>query len=422
MKILHTSDLHIGRSLYGTRRYKEYKQFLDWLIQAIEQNNIDVLLISGDIFDTSAPSAKAQELYYEFLCNASKKCKHIIITAGNHDSPSFLEAPKGLLKVINTFIVANINDDIENEVILIKNDTDNPELIVCAIPYLRDRDIRSSEAGETFTDKNKKVTEGIKKHYNAVFDYAENLRKEIFEKDGNFIPIISMGHLFTAGGKTTDGDGVRELYIGTLAHVDNSLFRNTISYTALGHLHVPQKVGDNPFIRYSGSPLAIGFNEANQKKTVICLELNKTTQESQIPRPEINKIEIPKFQKLKLISGDLEKIKQELSKLKQENANVWVEIQYTGKAVIGNLKEEVEILTKDSNIEVLRIQNKQIIQRTLSSTVPEESLDKLSERDVFKRCLESAEIPQEQIPELENLYNRVLTLIHEQDKSDDNEN
>jgi exonuclease SbcD len=418
MKILHTSDWHIGRSLYGTRRYEEFTKYLNWLNETIEKENISILLIAGDIFDTSAPGSRAQELYYKFLCKlTTSKCRHIIITAGNHDSPSFLEAPKELLKVINVRVSAAITDNISDEVLTLKDTAGNPEIIVCAVPYLRDKDIRTAESGESISDKNKKINEGIKNHYNKVFKYAEKVQSEIFKTHKNYLPIIAMGHLFAAGGKTTDGDGVRELYIGTLAHIDKSIFPESISYTALGHLHVPQVVASTPPIRYSGSPLPIGFGESEQKKLVIIVEFNTKDSNVKTPQATIKEIEVPRFQALKLIKGDFDKISKELDILKQKAISTWVEIQYTGKEIIGNLKEQIEIKTENSPIEVLRIQNKQIMDRTLTQTVPEESLEKLSEVDVFKRCLEAAEIPKEQYVILEELYAHTLKLITETDNS-----
>ena len=101
MRILHTSDWHLGRSLYGRKRYEEFAAFLDWLVQAIEGEGIDALLVAGDVFDTSTPSNRAQELYYRFLCRvAASCCRYVVVIAGNHDSPSFLNAPKELLRAL----------------------------------------------------------------------------------------------------------------------------------------------------------------------------------------------------------------------------------------------------------------------------------------------------------------------------------
>ena len=150
MRVLHTSDWHIGRTLYGRKRYEEFESFLTWLAETIQQNRIDALLVSGDVFDTSAPSNRAQELYYRFLCRvAASVCRHVVVVAGNHDSPSFLNAPKELLRALDVHVVGSSTENTEDEVLVLRNEQDAPELIVCAVPYLRDRDIRVAEAGES---------------------------------------------------------------------------------------------------------------------------------------------------------------------------------------------------------------------------------------------------------------------------------
>jgi len=288
IKILHTSDWHLGCSLYGRKRYEEFSAFLDWLAQTIDDEKVDALLVAGDVFDTSTPSNRALELYYRFLCRvAASCCRHVVVIAGNHDSPSFLNAPKELLRALNVYVVGSMTDEPTDEVIVLKNnpqisqmDADNVEAIVCAVPYLRDKDMRTVEAGETIDGKNRKLIEGVKKHYEAVVKLAEtkrnNLRKSAQSADKH-IPIIAMGHVFTAGGKTVDGDGVRELYVGSLAHVGEEVFPSSIDYLALGHLHVPQAVGSAEHIRYCGSPIPMGYGEATQEKKVVLVEFNQRT-------------------------------------------------------------------------------------------------------------------------------------------------
>ena len=221
MKVLHTSDWHLGRTLYGRKRYDEFTAFLQWLNDTIVDREVDILLIAGDIFDTSTPSNRAQELYYRFLCRvANTRCRHVIITAGNHDSPSFLNAPRELLRALNVHVVGSVTDEPGDEVLVLHNAEHQPEAIVCAVPYLRDKDVRGAEPGETLEAKTAKFGEGVRNHYAQVCILAENRRRELEHPGPNGgIPIIATGHLFTTGGKTVEGDGVRELYVGTLAQV-----------------------------------------------------------------------------------------------------------------------------------------------------------------------------------------------------------
>jgi len=256
MKLLHTSDWHLGRSLYGKKRYEEHSAFLDWLSRTIEDEKVDALIVAGDVFDTSTPSNRAQELYYRFLCRvAASCCRDVVIIGGNHDSPSFLNAPKELFRALNVYVVGAVTDAVNDEVIVLGKG-DKPEAIVCAVPYLRDKDLRTVEPGETIGDKNAKLVEGLKKHYADVCEVAEAKQKEFRDAGHDGIPIVATGHLFTAGGKTVDGDGVRELYVGSLAHVSKDTFPSSIDYFALGHLHIPQVVGKTEHIRYCGPHIA----------------------------------------------------------------------------------------------------------------------------------------------------------------------
>lgn len=405
MKVLHTSDWHIGRTLYGRKRYEEFESFLTWLTETIQQNEIDVLLVAGDVFDTSTPSNRAQELYYRFLCRvAASPCRHVVVVAGNHDSPSFLNAPKELLKALDVHVVGNSSDNPEDEVLVLRNEHDAPELIVCAVPYLRDRDIRVAEAGESVEDKDRKLIDGIRNHYTAVAVLAEQRREEL----GADIPIVATGHLFTAGGQTVDDDGVRELYVGSLAHVTVGIFPTCFNYLALGHLHVPQKVGGLETIRYSGSPLPMGFGEAKQRKSICQVEFHSTSASVQL-------IDVPVFQQLDRVKGDWGCISSRILELSATGFQGWLEIIYEGDELIGDLRERLENTISGTRMEILRIKNNRIINRLLGQIHEDETLDDLNENDVFERCLVAHDIPEDQRPELMRAYQETLSSLNEDD-------
>jgi len=416
MKILHTSDWHLGRSLYGRKRYNEFSEFLDWLSTTIEQKNIDVLLVAGDIFDTSTPGNRAQELYYRFLCKvANSCCRHIIVIGGNHDSPSFLNAPKELLRVLNVHVVGSIMASAEDEVITLHNNNNEPEAIICAVPYLRDKDIRTARAGESIADKNSQLLQGLKKHYADVCAIAQQKQAEFKERyKHSDIPVIAMGHLFTAGGKTIDGDGVRELYVGSLAHVGSDIFPDTVTYAALGHLHVAQTVGDCEHIRYSGSPIPMGYGEAKQQKKVILVEFyNKTVQIEEYP--------VPCFQLLERIEGSLDAIEEKITQLKNNDdpliQSAWLEIIYTGSTIVPDLNNRLEQSLENSAMEIRRIQNKQLTNQVIATIHKNDTLDDLSEYDVFQRCLNGADIPEDDQEELHQSYNEIIKSLHEEDSN-----
>ena len=403
MKILHTSDWHLGRSLYGRKRYDESLAFLNWLADLIESEGVDALLVAGDIFDTSTPSNRAQELYYRFLCKvAASCCRHIVVIAGNHDSPSFLNAPKELLRALNVYVVGSISEDPEAEVITLFGPDNIPEAIVCAVPYLRDRDIRTVETGETVADKNVKLVEGMQKHYAEVCKFAERKQTE----SGN-IPIIGMGHLFTTGGKTVDGDGVRELYVGSLAHVGENIFPDCIDYLALGHLHVPQKVGKSEHIRYSGSPIPMGYGEASQEKSVVLVEFSENRRITLLP--------VPCFQVLKRISGGIDEISTKINELKLQASNAWLEIEYTGTMIAGNLQGIINEAIADTDMEIRRIKNWRNDGRVSDQIDQKETLDDLDVNDVFIRCLDSYEVTEEERPALILAYKEIIQHLQEED-------
>ena len=416
MKILHTSDWHLGRSLYGRKRYDEFEQFLDWLTLTLDRERIDALLIAGDVFDTGTPGNRAQELYYRFLCRVSASCcRHVVVIAGNHDSPSFLNAPKDLLRALDVYVVGAMTEALDDEVIVLHKDG-KPEAIICAVPYLRDKDLRTVEPGETMDDKNIKLALGLKKHYSDVCAIAEKKRDEILQSTKSndqepTIPIIAMGHLFTAGGKTVDGDGVRELYVGSLIHVGPDSFPRAIDYLALGHLHVPQRVGGNELMRYSGSPIPMGFGEAKQQKHVVIIEFGPEP-------PGITRVPVPCFQPLIPISGSLDDIHSKLGVLKKNESRAWLEIEYTGQDIVGNLREVIDEMLTDSFMEILRIKNRRVTDQVIN-VMDEETLDDLSVHDVFTRCLDAFNVSDEDKNDLTAAYNAIVAEILEEDSHEE---
>ena len=405
MKLLHTSDWHIGRALYGRKRYEEFETFLNWLAGLIEDEKIDVLLVAGDVFDNSTPSNYAQELYYRFLCRVadSPNC-HVVVTAGNHDSPSFLNAPRELLQFLNIHVVGCTSNSPEDELLVLSGPDHEPRLIVCSIPYLRDRDIRTAEAGESLEDKERKIIEGIMAHYRMVYEAAEHKRTMLKKS----VPIVAMGHLFTAGGQTIDGDGVRELYIGTLLQVRTDVFPEHIDYLALGHLHIPQTVGGSDFIRYAGSPLPIGFGEARQEKSIVLVDFSGNA-------PTVTTVPVPRFQELKTLQGDWPTIARNIEELKSGGSNAWLEIAYEGDEIAGDLRERLDEAIEGTSIEILRVKNNRVLERAMSGMNAEETLDDLETTDVFKRCLESHEVPEDQRPALLSAYEEIIVSMNEAD-------
>ncbi|MGK6344403.1 exonuclease SbcCD subunit D [Chryseobacterium sp. DT-3] len=283
MKFLHTADWHIGQLFHEYDRSYEHQQFLSWLVETLVAEKIEVLLISGDIFDSSNPSAASVRMFYRFLNQATTVLPglQIIITAGNHDSAARLEAPKPLLESSNVHIIGLVEKDAEGNIdyekLLVKiNDASGAIKAWClAIPFLRMGDYPA------IADCANPYTEGVAVLYQEAFNYAEQHKSEDQ-------PIIAMGHLHAQQAEVTDLDRTERLIMGGVECISAMAFHQDIKYVALGHIHKAQKIGGKEHIRYSGSPLPMSFSEIHYKHQVIVFNLEQEIS-------NLKTVEIPLF-------------------------------------------------------------------------------------------------------------------------------
>ena len=413
MKILHTSDWHLGRTFCGKKRTREFTAFFEWLLSVLDERKVDVLIVAGDIFDTTTPSTLSQQLYYQFLCRAASvenSRRHVVIVGGNHDSPSFLDAPKELLRFLDVHVVGAAPGKMEDELLTIRGANGEPELLVCAVPYLRDRDVRSLELNaESLQDKDRKLLEGIERHYREAGRMAEEARASL----GGDIPVVGTGHLFAAGGQIAEGDGVRDLYVGSLARVGAELFPSCFDYVALGHLHSPQKVGGSEFVRYSGAPFPMSAREAARgRKSVVLVEFGAD-------EPSVEELPVPIFQEFAYVSGDMAALSRQLEELRQRNDEIWAEVFYEGQR-LPYLREKVMEMVAGTKVEILKIRDASAEARALGlngMAFAENNLTdigELNESDVFMRCMEKRTVPEEDRPELLDTYRQVLASVYEE--------
>lgn len=404
MKILHTSDWHLGHKLYGRQRHEEFLFFLQWLGDYIENQGVEALIVAGDIFDSQTPSNRSLEMYYRFLSRISHSCcRHVVIVAGNHDSPTLLNAPRELLEFLNIHVVGRATDNIEDELIVLQDTHHTPELMVLAVPYLRDKDIRSSMAGESASDKQNSMLHGIRDHYFSLTELAKKKQQQLDKP----IPLIATGHLFCQGGQTRQGDGIRELYVGTLIQLGLDSIPEDIDYLALGHLHLPQKVANQDNRRYSGAPLVMSFTEAKEQKVVLLLDSEQQLSVEEVP--------VPCFQALQNISGDIGHILQTISELREQQQAILLEIHYNGESLIDDLQEQIYSAVEGSLLEVLRISNKRIFNHILQQSFAIKTLEELTPRQVFQQCLDLAEIPAQQQEEMVLGFESALTALHDEE-------
>lgn len=405
MRLIHTSDWHLGHRFHGRQRHEEQGRFLDWLVRLIEVETIDVLLVAGDVFDTTTPGSRAQALYYRFLHRlAGSGCRHVVIIGGNHDSPALLEAPRELLRQLDIHVVGMSEENRDKEILLLRDQEGEAELLVCAVPFLRDRDIRLAAAGESLEEKGRQLRDGIRLHYQQVCEAADQLRREI----DPHLPLVALGHLFVAGGQTQEGDGVRELSVGGLDRIEGTSFPECIDYLALGHLHLGQLVGGSATRRYSGAPLPMSFSEADQRKQILAVHCEGRT-------VAVESIPVPSFQPLVSLRGDLPELLDGVKQLKAAASPAWVELHYQGQAIIPNLREQLLAAVEGSELVVLRIRNSRIYDFALQQAQEAESLDDLSVAEVFERCLESNRVEEVQRQLLREAFAEVREALARQD-------
>lgn len=295
MKILHTSDWHIGKHLHKYDLSEDLDLFFKWLIQYIKSERIDVLLVSGDIFDQANPSQAAYKQYYDLLRELIKLDCKIILTGGNHDSPSVLNAPAQLLKAFNISVIGGATENLSE--MFVKVEKTSEELIVAAIPFLKDRDIRKSAEGETYATKIEQIKSGLRTYFSNVnIHYSENHADKIF---------ILMGHLYVHGSVVSESE--RDIQIGNQAGVEASMFGDIAHYVALGHIHKPQVISGQKNIHYCGSPIPLSFSEKEDCKQINVI----STENNTIVNVEI--VPIPKHRNLVTFEGSLQEVEQKLN-------------------------------------------------------------------------------------------------------------
>lgn len=374
MKILHTADWHLGHYLKGQEntRLEEHKLFLSWLLDTIENEQIDLLLVAGDIFDSANPPHWAEEQYYRFLADVCRTvCKNVLIIGGNHDSPTNLNAPKEILKFLNVHIVGKASDNLQDEIVLIE-EKDKVALVICAVPFLRDSDIRKAISAENITETERRIKEGIIQHYHQVADLVTDYKKA-------HIPILATGHLYAAKSQTSDSE--KEIHIGNQGQIEVEKLPTIFDYVALGHIHRPQKVGGNQHIRYSGSPIPLSFSEYSDRKQITIVEIEAHGLTS------IQEVEIPLTRPLLSFKGSLAEVEKKiLSYEKKSSLTPWAEVKVVLQEYVSNLSEKIQTLGKEKGINILKVNidyDVTCLPQSEPTNLP--SLSELTPLEVFKQ-------------------------------------
>lgn len=399
MKILHTSDWHIGKQLHKYDLNEDLDLFFEWLINFIKNENIDVLLVSGDIFDQANPSQAAYKQYYDLLKQLINLDCKIILTGGNHDSAAVLNAPAELLKAFDISVVGGAMDEISDMFISVEKN--NEKIVVAAIPFLKDRDIRKSIAGETYATKIEQIKSGLRSYFSALNKhYNENHSDAVF---------FVMGHLYVQGSQISDSE--REIQIGNQAGVEANMFEGIPHYVALGHIHKPQVISREQNIHYCGSPIPLSFSEKEDSKqiNVITVENNKIANVEMVP--------IPKHRNLVAIEGSLQEVEYKLNSYFEETklmslADIIVNEERESLETQQQFEELISTRPK-GNIEIVksRLIFKNKIRGASDAFAVGTNVADVTPMQMFEKKLELQSV-QENTEELKNAFREILQELN----------
>ncbi|WP_417594310.1 exonuclease subunit SbcD [Oceanospirillum sp.] len=408
MRILHTSDWHLGQLFYGKSREQEQSAFLDWLLDQVKQKSIDAVIVAGDLFDTGTPPSYARALYNRFIVRLhqeSPDCQ-LILLAGNHDSVAVLNESKALLQALNTRVIAgadpegismdtcHTHDDV---LIPLTNKLGETDAILCAVPFLRPSDLMRSKAGLSADERKQQLQQQISDYYQQLYQLA----KQQYPQQ----PVVMTGHLTTVGASTSES--VKDIYIGTLDAFPASGFPPA-DYIALGHIHRPQKVAKTEHIRYCGSPLALSFDEKAKEKQVLIAELD-----SDNGFMGTEGIPVPVFQPMQRITGSLSEIEVEIERLPAQfeswtdGQRLWLEINVKTDDYLSDLQPRIEAMIGDLPVDLLRLRRDSRRQSSLADYHHGAQLDELTPEDVFLKRLEQESLEEERRHELIDCFRQI---------------
>lgn len=416
MKIIHTSDWHLGQSFINQSRKHEHAAFLAWLIAQVQTQEVDAVIVAGDIFDTTTPPSYAREMYHQFVTQLHVLNCTLVLLGGNHDSVAMLNESLPLLRALGTHMIPNsLATPAEQIVPLSNRQTGAIEAIVCAIPFLRPRDLVVAQSGEDDLSKQARFKAAITDHYANVYQAALNKRKSL----GLTIPIIATGHLTAVGIKPSESE--RSIYVGTLENYPKEAFPPA-DYTALGHIHRPQVVSNSQHIYYSGSPIPLSFDELGVDKRVMLVEFANTSDATHVnhePKftPHLRSITVPRFQPMQELEGKIEEIKAQLLTYPLANEAgtalpTWLLIKLTDANSIQNIANTIAEFAQDRHVVITKIMRIRSPQEQALRAQHHEVLTQLSPNDVFAKRLESeTELNDSQRTELNTTFNDIITKV-----------
>ncbi|WP_287878418.1 exonuclease subunit SbcD [Aquitalea sp.] len=402
MRILHTSDWHLGQHFMGRSRQAEHQALIDWLLQQVAALDINAVLLAGDIFDTGAPPSYARELYNQLVVRLHEARCQLVLLGGNHDSVATLEESRPLLSYLGCTVIPAVQEDLTRQLLTLRDGKGKPAALLCAVPFVRARDVMQSQAGQSAEEKQLGLQQAITRHYQDLYQLAVAQRTAL----GEALPILATGHLTTVGASSSES--VREIYVGALDAFPSNAFP-PFDYIALGHIHRPQQVGGQSHIRYCGSPLALSFDELGQSKQMLLLETAGSVPLSITP------LTVPCFQPLCSLRGTLAELQRSIPVALAGIADgqlLWLEVIVEGDDYLSDLQARIQQLLEGQPAELLRLRRARS-QQAASLAAERSTLDELTAEEVFERRLELEQIDDTQAADLRQRYRQILQVLQE---------
>ena len=413
IRILHTADWHLGQTFFGYDRVEEHTHFLQWLVRELKENKIDVLLIAGDIFDVSNPSAASQHMFYRFIRQVTEENPklQLVVVAGNHDSAARLEAPLPLLQEMRTEIRGIVRRhegeiDYDHLIVELKNSEGEVEALCLAVPFLRQGDY------PVVTTDGNPYAEGVKELYARLQERALQRRK-----DGQ--ALVAVGHLQATGSEIAERDFSERTIIGGLECVSPDAFTEQIAYTALGHIHKSQRVSGRENVRYAGSPLPMSFAEREYHHGVVIVTLAEgwaVEIEKREYIPLVGLLSVPRGK-----AATPEEVLEELAHLPLASEEAegeqterslhfpYLEIKVLLTGPEPMLRQQIEEAIADKAVRLARIVSvyRQAEENTLEEEVLAAGLQEMNPLQIVKATFEN--IYQSEMPEeLERLFQQAM--------------
>jgi exonuclease SbcD len=412
VRFFHTSDWHLGQFFYNHSRQYEHEQFLAWLIKQIQQKQPHALLIAGDIFDVINPASAAQKQLYQFLADAHDIAPNMqtLMIAGNHDSGYRIEQVEPLLEKYNAKTVGVIHKNAEGQIdldrLLVPIYDEHKKIAAwcLTLPFLRPAEITG-------------FNEQTASSQNAIAYLHQQLITEAKKRKTADQALILMSHAHMQGGETSDSE--RPIIIGNEEALSTALFDDAIDYVALGHLHKPQKVGQE-HIRYSGSPIPLSFSEINYKHQIVEAAIDPTqTDESRL---QFEAAVIPRSVQLHKIKGELNDVFTQLKALPHgEIDNIdhreYVDIEYhTAVPPQPNLRQQFEDVLPKGRYRLVRISRQYLASEKSGDENTQISLEPPTPAKLFQQIWEKQGYSND-----DEVLKDFLCLVQEAEKTLENE-